>query len=165
MLTGKRRVVLGVRFGPPVLIAWFSVTGFIAVVLLRYFRTGLTHIPGSAVGPLVVSIAAALLFRAKHIVGSSIEIDDSQICLRAYGYLWFPRRVPLSAVLSAAPMGEDEPTSDGQYGERAPRLLISLLDQRYEIFGPWTTRNADDDYQQIRALFGPLFIGDGKLRR
>lgn len=147
------------------LIAWVSLAIVITVVSVRYLRASLKEMSGSTVGPIFASLASALLFRTRSVVGSAIEIDDSHVCLRPYGYLWLAMRVPLTTVVCAAPMGEDEPTPSGVYGETAPRLLITLTGQRYVIFGPWNTPDADEDYRKIRELFGPLFRGDGKLRR
>jgi hypothetical protein len=163
-MSARRRLVLGVKFGPPIVVVWFMLGGLLVWWVSRVVRAP-TRIPGTFIGPLLASVATSLLFRARWLLGCAVEMDSNNIRIRSYGYLWPSKLIPLSSVLSVAPWGEDEPQHEQYRAERAPRLFFSLTDQRYFLLGPWNTPDADGDYARIRDFFGPLFIGDGRLRR
>jgi len=104
-------------------------------------------------------------------MGFAVELDGAQLCIRPFGYCWFAQRYLLSDVKCVEPWREDLQQDPGPdrwvTSERAtsPRLHVQFQDGRGQLFGPWSTDDAQADFERLRVVLGSLFCGDSQLRR
>ena len=103
------------------------------------------------------------------LLGFTVEVDGAQLCIRPNGYCWRAHRFLLSELKCVGPWREDlrqDPGVDEHGRRRQPsvRLHVQRHDGTGQLFGPWATGDAQDDFDRLRVVLGALFCDDSQLQ-
>jgi hypothetical protein len=102
------------------------------------------------------------------LLGFTVELDGAQLSISPHGYCGRAHRFLLSELKCVEPWREDlrqDPGMDehGQRLQPSVRLHVQFHDGTGQLFGPWATSNAQDDFDRLRVILGSLFCGDSHL--
>ena len=102
------------------------------------------------------------------LLGFTVELDGAQLGIRPHGYCWRAHRFSLREIKCVEPWREDLRQDPGvdEHGRIQPRvrLHVQFLDGTGQLFGPWATSNAQDDFDRLRVVLGSLFCGESQLQ-